>query len=189
MSRHEQKETRKKQILIVALDLFINKGLAGTKVSDIAKAAGMSVGLLFHYFESKEALYMELVNRGCEVSKNQVNNYSENPIKFFEDTAKNILSEIQNNCFIAKMFVFMAQASNNDLLSEEMRDHLKWDNITSTEKIIRAGQVNGTIRDGEPMALAVAFWSAIQGICQTVLIDDKMPYPDYRWVVDIVKKN
>lgn len=36
------------------LDLFIRKGYAATKISDIAEHVGMSVGLLFYYFESKD---------------------------------------------------------------------------------------------------------------------------------------
>ena len=121
-------------------------------------------------------------------SKIELNNYSGSAIDFFQGIAKQILSEIQDNCFVAKMFIFMSQASNSGLLSEEMRYHLKWDNIKNTEKIIRIGQDEGTIREGDPVALAVAFWSAIQGICQTVIMDDKMPCPDYRWIVDIIKK-
>lgn len=188
LKRDEQKEVRRRQIIGVALDLFISKGLAATKVSDIAKAAGMSVGLLFHYFESKEALYLELVNMGLSKSKAQLDMDNVNPIAFFEDTAKRILNEINNNSYVAKMFVFMVQASNSDLLSEETKHRLKWENIHTTEKVIQIGQLNGTIREGDSLALAVAYWSAIQGICQTVLMDEKMPYPDYQWIVDIVRK-
>lgn len=188
MKRDEQKLERRNQILKVALDLFINKGFAATKISDIANGCGMSTGLLFHYFSSKEALYIELVNVGVSRAKAGLDNFSGSAIKIFEEIAKQLLNEIQNNCFVAKMFIFMAQASNNDLLSEEMRYHLKWDNIKSTEKLIRLGQHEGTIREGDPIALAVAFWSAIQGICQTVIMDDKMPCPDYRWIIDIIKK-
>ena len=57
MKRQEQKEARRQEILYVALDLFVKKGYAATKITDIAEKASMSVGLLFHYFESKEKLY------------------------------------------------------------------------------------------------------------------------------------
>lgn len=57
MNRKEQKEQRKNQIIAVALDLFVKRGYMATKISDIAKAANMSVGLLFHYFASQATSY------------------------------------------------------------------------------------------------------------------------------------
>ena len=53
VSRQEQRERRREEILRAALRLFVRKGYAGTKVGDIAEAVGMSTGLMFHYFESK----------------------------------------------------------------------------------------------------------------------------------------
>ncbi|MFR8010088.1 MAG: helix-turn-helix domain-containing protein, partial [Gordonibacter urolithinfaciens] len=64
VSRQEQRERRREEILRAALRLFVRKGYAGTKVGDIAEAVGMSTGLMFHYFESKEALYEELIGLG-----------------------------------------------------------------------------------------------------------------------------
>lgn len=45
--REEQKEERRNKILEVSLDLFVEKGFAGTKISDISAAANMSAGLFF----------------------------------------------------------------------------------------------------------------------------------------------
>ena len=64
MTRQEQREQRREEILRAALHLFVRKGYAGTKVGDIAEAVGMSAGLMFHYFDSKEALYEELIGLG-----------------------------------------------------------------------------------------------------------------------------
>ena len=47
--REEQKEERRNKILEVSLNLFVEKGFAGTKISDISAAANMSAGLFFHY--------------------------------------------------------------------------------------------------------------------------------------------
>ncbi len=51
--RDEQKEQRRQLIMDKAIELFAKKGYADTKIGDIAQAADMSVGLMFHYFESK----------------------------------------------------------------------------------------------------------------------------------------
>lgn len=55
------KEQRREQILDVSLRLFANLGYESTSISRIAKEAGISKGLLYNYFESKEALLKSLV--------------------------------------------------------------------------------------------------------------------------------
>jgi len=55
------KQTRKEQILLASLDLFSDKGYQNTSINDIAKKAGLSKGLLYNYFESKEVLLNEVV--------------------------------------------------------------------------------------------------------------------------------
>ncbi|MDD2633898.1 MAG: TetR/AcrR family transcriptional regulator [Bacteroidales bacterium] len=47
---------KRKQIIDAALVLFANKGYHATSISMIAKRAGISKGLMYNYFESKEAL-------------------------------------------------------------------------------------------------------------------------------------
>ena len=68
MTRKEQKEERKQAILMTALKLFVERGYYDTKITDIAEAVPMSTGLLFHYFESKEELYTELVRMGAQAT-------------------------------------------------------------------------------------------------------------------------
>ncbi len=55
------KEARKEQILMAALELFGSKGYQTTSISEIAKKAELSKGLLYNYFESKEELLNEVV--------------------------------------------------------------------------------------------------------------------------------
>ena len=57
----ELKLRRKAQIIKKALILFANEGYFNTSISDIAKATGISKGLLYNYFENKEALLNEVV--------------------------------------------------------------------------------------------------------------------------------
>ena len=44
-----------------ALELFAHHGYHSTTISQIAKAAGVSKGLMYNYFESKEALLHEII--------------------------------------------------------------------------------------------------------------------------------
>ncbi len=46
--------------------LFNKHGFAGTSISDIAKKSELSKGILYHYFENKDALYLHCLNWGIE---------------------------------------------------------------------------------------------------------------------------
>ena len=54
--RQQQADARREQLLDVALDLFATQGFDATSTQQIAKAAGVAQGLVFHYFGSKEGL-------------------------------------------------------------------------------------------------------------------------------------
>ncbi|MFI6299789.1 TetR/AcrR family transcriptional regulator [Nonomuraea sp. NPDC050790] len=55
-TRKEQAEWRREQLLDAALRVFAAKGVDGASVKDLAEAAGVTPGLLYRYFVSKEAL-------------------------------------------------------------------------------------------------------------------------------------
>jgi AcrR family transcriptional regulator len=56
----ERYRQRRMEIVGAALDLFASKGLAATTTAEIARAAGVSSGALFHYFPSKRAVFLAL---------------------------------------------------------------------------------------------------------------------------------
>jgi AcrR family transcriptional regulator len=59
-SEHDNQQiraSRRSEILAAATRVFVDKGLARAKVTDIAAAANLSNGLLYHYFPSKEAVF------------------------------------------------------------------------------------------------------------------------------------
>ncbi|MBE9491416.1 MAG: TetR/AcrR family transcriptional regulator [Bacteroidetes bacterium] len=60
------RESKKKLIMDTALELFANQGYYPTSISIIAKKAGISKGLLYNYFKSKEDLIKEIINRGID---------------------------------------------------------------------------------------------------------------------------
>jgi len=47
----------------VALRLFIRQGYHGTSIRDVAREAGISIGNIYNYYPTKEALYVSLVKR------------------------------------------------------------------------------------------------------------------------------
>ena len=187
--REEQKEKRYAEILAAGLDLFIRKGYASTKISDIADYVGMSVGLLFHYFKSKENLYEELIKYGISGPMSTMAPTDKEPLVFFEDTAKQIFQYMQTQPFTAKMFVLMSQAFYNEAAPQTVKDMLQdFDIYTPTTLLIQKGQKNGTIRDGSPYALAIAYWCAIQGIAEQMAMNPDFPCPESDWIVDILRR-
>lgn len=66
------KEEKKERILMAALTVFAEHGLAAAKMSDIAKAAGVSYGLVYKYFPSKEQIFVDLVNTSFSSSHESV---------------------------------------------------------------------------------------------------------------------
>ncbi len=139
-SRNEiQRQERKQQIVDVALELFSKNGFHGVSVNQIAKTCGISKGLMYNYFESKDALldfiltdyakdiYKELdVNQDGRLSKEEFQHFvrtiytmvKENPkyyklifsLSFQENVAANLAA------MAAKMVPL-----NVDLLQEYFR--------------------------------------------------------------------
>jgi AcrR family transcriptional regulator len=56
-----RKEDRPQEITAAALAAFADKGYAGTRVEEVAKRAGVSKGLLYLYFKTKEELFKAVV--------------------------------------------------------------------------------------------------------------------------------
>jgi AcrR family transcriptional regulator len=56
-----RKEERPHEITEAAFATFVEKGYAGTRVEEVAKRAGISKGLLYLYFKTKEELFKSVV--------------------------------------------------------------------------------------------------------------------------------
>src|SRR5690349_10777857 len=54
--------TRRDQLLAIAAGLFAEKGFKNTTVRDIADAAGILSGSLYHHFDSKESMVDEILS-------------------------------------------------------------------------------------------------------------------------------
>jgi AcrR family transcriptional regulator len=54
-------EERPRQIIDAALAIFGERGLAGARLEDIAKRAGLSKGTIYLYFPNKEELFREVI--------------------------------------------------------------------------------------------------------------------------------
>lgn len=188
MTREEQKELRCQQILFVALDLFIRKGFAATQIADIAKGANMSTGLLFHYFDSKESLYVSLVQLGLQGTKSPFELDIQEPIAFFTEFVRSLFQNAQDHPMTAKMFVLMRQAQmRGDVPESANKIAMQVNAIEQSIPIIEAGQKNQTIKEGNPLALSKAFWYSVQGIMEQYAQENSSQLPQADWIVDIIR--
>src|SRR5579884_3858912 len=59
--RRMRKDERKRQLLAHAKQLFVSRGYQATTTEKIAAAAGVSEPVLYRHFESKKALFLEVL--------------------------------------------------------------------------------------------------------------------------------
>lgn len=59
-----RKDARPGEILDAALELFVEKGFAATRLEDVAQRAGVSKGTVYLYFDSKEDLFKAVIRSG-----------------------------------------------------------------------------------------------------------------------------
>jgi AcrR family transcriptional regulator len=89
----EIREEKRTLIMDVALEHFAKEGYHKTTINHIAKHAGISKGLMYNYFESKEELLTEIIKRSME----EIANY-------FDPDKDGYLSEEEFELFIRKLF-------------------------------------------------------------------------------------
>lgn len=58
-------QTNKEKLIQVAIDLFSLKGFKGTSIRDIANEMGMSISNIYHYFGSKEGLWLAILEHSA----------------------------------------------------------------------------------------------------------------------------
>lgn len=60
-AHRRRKEARPGEIAAAALDLFVEKGFAATRLDDVAARAGVSKGTVYLYFDSKDVLFKSAI--------------------------------------------------------------------------------------------------------------------------------
>ncbi|MFT5646577.1 MAG: AcrR family transcriptional regulator [Aureispira sp.] len=86
----------KAKIMAAALELFADNGYHKTSISKVAQKAGISKGLTYNYFDSKEALLEEILQSIFKESMNMTENRTEQIAKF---SPKELLAYTINSFF------------------------------------------------------------------------------------------
>jgi TetR/AcrR family transcriptional regulator len=91
--RERRKDARPGELLSAALNLFVEKGYAATRVEEVAAQAGVSKGTLFLYFQSKEELFKAVVRENISGRFNEWND----EIPLFVGTTSDMLAYCLNS--------------------------------------------------------------------------------------------
>ncbi|MCI1965064.1 MAG: TetR/AcrR family transcriptional regulator [Oscillospiraceae bacterium] len=188
--RQKQKEDRRRKILDVSLDLFIRHGYAGTSTRQISRMLGISSGLLFHYYSTKEQLYLEHLKTALDGIR-MMEEYlllPLSPLQIFHEVAESALSYFTISPATAKVFLLAKQALTADYLTEEMEQTVLKMNIADRfAPTVLAGQKAGEIRKGDPKSLALCFFSAMESAAENAVCFPSVPLPKADWLVDLMK--
>lgn len=187
------KDERREQIMSAALRLFATRGFAATKISDIAARAGLSHGLVYHYFKSKEEIFHVLLERAMQTSTQSIQSVEAlalSPIEKVRQIARYILGGIASFEDSAYYFLIVAQASVMEDPGAENKKLLSASGLSfqAMVRILKAGQEAGDIRNEDPLSMAFTFFAAIQGLAMYKLSTAGFKMPDPQVLVNIVKK-
>ena len=69
----KRSEETKSRLLQAALTLFSQSGYSSTGVADICATAGVSKGAFYHHFESKQAVFIELIQNWLKILDENLN--------------------------------------------------------------------------------------------------------------------
>lgn len=163
--------SKKDKILVAAQELFARYGYAGTTMKMVAEEAGVASGLVFHYFDTKENLFMvagsELVDTMILVLRDKIED-SPNGCAALGTFVKAYLDfTIENE----KTFPTLIRCSpfsddNPDLDRKKIGAKFK-ELIDMVEEILRRGIEDGSIVDLPVTQTAFMVYANIVGAVRT----------------------
>ena len=185
------KDERREQILSAALKVFARRGFAATKISDIVAQGGISHGLVYHYFKSKEDIFYELLHRALSTSGESllmVEALPISPLQKVYETAKYILTGIDQWEDTSYYFLIVIHAALMDTRDNEKVFAESEVAVESLMRILEQGQALGEVREGDEREMAILFFAAIQGVAFYKLSMKNFKLPDPNLLVAMVKK-
>lgn len=156
-------------MLDAALKVFAGKGLSATKISDIAREAELSHGLIYHYFSSKEDIFTELVKEALAYSNRayqQAGKVEGGPLAKLRALMDNFIEDSYSGKGVY-LFLLIIEASTSDNVPEEVKQ-LMADKESYNKQFLlplfRQGQEEGQIISKDPAKLAYLFSAIIKGL-------------------------
>ncbi len=153
----ERAQRRREQTAGVLLEaaqrVLASKGYHGTKIVDIARAAGVGVGTFYLYYATKEALFLELVEQTVARLKIELDSGSGtagDPVAIARTRTLTFLRFAQENRELFRI-VFGHGASFHDVVRDSQEGFIR-----DLFDILAAGMSAGAFRQGDAMVWAQA---------------------------------
>ncbi|PEL09356.1 TetR/AcrR family transcriptional regulator [Bacillus sp. AFS017336] len=86
----------REHIINTALTLFLQKSFKEVTMSELVKQSGMSKGAFYHYFDSKEGLFREVVNTAAEISHINFDQIQQTTLKQFYENYLSLIQETKS---------------------------------------------------------------------------------------------
>lgn len=167
------------KITRLSLRVFSEYGFHGTTMKKISQGTGISHGLIYHYFKSKEDLFFHLVKLALEKSNETLNrglSIEGNPLEKIENLSKTLFQELVTGESHQYFFIII-QAMTQAKGIPGILDYIKTHSITHYSQIIPLiieGQQMELIKSDDPMSLAIAYFSFFQGLSLLVFQEETM---------------
>ena len=176
-SIHSGQKEKEGLIFDAALRVIKERGFHKARMSDIAKEAGISYGLVYHYFKNKEDLFDNILNRWWDglfllmdeiiESEESVYDRLRRIILYFFDT-------YQSHPELVNVFITEISRSTSNLTRIRLEHFIKFMKLTDT--LMEKGQKQELLRkDIKARYLTYIFLGAMETfITAMVLVDQKI---------------
>ncbi len=166
-------EARPDEVLDAALELFIEKGFAATRVEDIAARAGLSKGAVYLYFPSKEAVLEGIVRRAivpiASTAVHMVESYAGDPRTIITLVMKTVAGRLAEPRTIAIPKLMMREMINFPDFAAMYRAEVLDKVIPLITGLLKTGIAEGYLRPVDP---ELTIRSIIGPIMLHVLLDE-----------------
>ena len=165
VNRQIREETTEK-ILAAAREVFARKGKAA-KMADVASEAGVSPGLAYHYFPSKEAIFLTLVRQLVRPADELLAIVQQIPGPPRDRLKRMLAGMLERRRKDPEFYQFFYQAMASDILPADLREQIK-EQALSIREIMRGlvveGQATGEIANDDPDKLVSALLACLDGL-------------------------
>jgi AcrR family transcriptional regulator len=147
MSRREQAQLRRQQLIDAALQQFAEKGFDGASIRDIAQAAGVTEALVYHYFRNKEHLFEEMLKARsfAPVLRRVLDEAGDEalPAQVLHRALQEFLDMMYDNAAMARMFII--EFMRNPICHKYFRAMIE-DNTANLARYLQNQQQRGVFR-------------------------------------------
>jgi len=165
----QMRDTALAKITGAALEVFAEYGYHGATMKQISQATGMSYGLVYHYFSSKEEVFRHLLDFALDSSMAALNTALDAPGTAWGkiETLSAILVENALTSESSLYFLIVTQAMTQGKGIPGLREPIEerftayYDRVVP---VIVQAQEAGDAVEGDPVALAAAYFSFVQGL-------------------------